>query len=291
MVAVAHEAQRETGERRLCMAGGVALNCVANHHVATSGAFDNVYVQPAAGDAGGAMGSALWATHVLHGIPRQFKVPSACLGTAYHEEHIRTFLDDCGVMYRAYSSNDDLFGDVANRLSMGQVAGWFRGRFEWGPRALGARSILADPRSPTMKDRVNQKIKFRESFRPFAPAVLAEKAQCYFDIQPSETLLAEYMLSVLPVSAYGQEQLPAITHVDGSARAQLVRRETNPDFHRLLSAFHERTGVPVLINTSLNLKDEPICSSPAEAYGMFLRSELDFLVLENCVVERRPDQP
>jgi carbamoyltransferase len=177
---------------------------------------------------------------------------------------------------------------VAERLARGEIGGWFQGRFEWGPRALGARSILADPRRAEAKERVNRAVKYREPFRPFAPAVRDEDAPRYFDVGDECDHLAPYMLTVVPVRDDARELLPAITHVDGTARLQRVAKDDPPGLHRLLDAFAELTGVGVLLNTSMNLKDEPLVASPAEAYGVFLRSDLDFLVLESCLVERRP---
>ncbi|MEW5849938.1 MAG: carbamoyltransferase N-terminal domain-containing protein [Myxococcota bacterium] len=289
MLTLAHEAHRITGEENLCMAGGVALNSVANHRVATEGPFRRVFVQPAAGDAGGALGAALWATHVLHGVPRPSETASPLLGAAYAPDDIRRFLADCRVPHQAFSRREELYAEVARRLDAGEVGGFFQGRFEWGPRALGARSILADARDAGMKDRVNRKIKYRESFRPFAPAVLADEAPRYFHLHEGrEEALTPFMLTVVPVTDEGRTVLPAVTHVDGTARVQTVRREESEALHDLLHAFRARTGVGVLLNTSMNLKDEPLCASPAEAYGVFARSELDFLVLEDCLVERRP---
>jgi carbamoyltransferase len=284
MVAVCRHAKELTGESRLCLAGGVALNSVANRRIADSRIFDSMFVQPAPGDAGGALGAALYVSHVLGSVPRQ-AFSHAFLGQGYSPEGIRTFLNDCGVRYRRYEGEGPLLADVADRLVKGDVGGWFHGRFEWGPRALGARSILADPRNAGMAERVNRKVKYREAFRPFAPAVCAEDASRWFDV-PAEDLLSPYMLSVAPVTSEGRARLPAITHVDGTARLQTVQREDNPRFHGLLEAFRERTGIGVLLNTSMNLKDEPMCASPAEAYGVFLRSAIDFLVLEDCVISK-----
>ncbi len=287
LLALSHRAKALTFERNLALAGGVALNCVANRHLQTHGPFEQLFVQPAAGDAGGSLGAAQWATHVLHGLPRVAAMRHAFLGAAYAPTEIARFLTDCRVAYHAFDSRADLVDEVARLLSEQQVGGWFQGRFEWGPRALGARSIIADARDPKAQDRVNRKIKFRESFRPFAPAVLAEEAARWFDVSPTDQL-APFMCSVVPVRPETRERLPAITHVDGTARVQVVHAEDNPAFHALVDAFRRRTGVGVLLNTSMNLKDEPLCASPAEAYAVFARSELDFLVLENCLIERRP---
>ena len=287
LLALSHRAKALTGSSHLCLAGGVALNCVANRHLQTHGAFEQLFVQPAAGDAGGSLGAAQWATHVLHGLPRTAPMKHAFLGAAYAPSEIARFLTDCRVDFHAFDDRVELADEVARLLADQQVGGWFQGRFEWGPRALGARSIIADARDPKAQDRVNRKIKFRESFRPFAPAVLAEEAARWFDVSPNDSL-APFMCSVVPVTPEARRRLPAITHVDGTARVQVVHQEDNPTFHALVDAFRRRTGVGVLLNTSMNLKDEPLCASPAEAYAVFARSELDFLVLENCLIEKRP---
>jgi carbamoyltransferase len=289
LLALAAQAHRLTGERRLCLAGGVALNCVANRRLQLEGPFQEIFVQPAAGDAGGSLGAAQWATHVLHGLPRRAAMTSAFLGAAYQQDDIARFLRDCGVKFRVFEHQAALDDTVARLLVDRQVGGWFQGRFEWGPRALGARSILADPRDPAARDRVNGKIKFREAFRPFAPAVLAEEAARWFEgtgDRPDH--LSPFMCGVARVTEEGRRVLPAVTHVDGTARLQRIDRESNPVFHQLVEAFRRLTGVGVLLNTSMNLKDEPLCASPAEAYGVFVRSDLDFLVLERCLVEKRP---
>jgi carbamoyltransferase len=290
LLKLAARARELTGETRLCMAGGVALNGVANRRIQTESAFAEVFVQPAAGDAGGALGAAQWATHVLGGVPRRGPLKHAFLGAAYAQDDIARFLSDCGVKFRVFGDDADLHDTVARRLAAKQVGGWFRGRFEWGPRALGARSILADARDPQAQDRVNRKIKFRESFRPFAPAVLADEAHRWFELAPdAREHLTPFMCSVVPVTEEGRATLPAITHVDGTARVQRIDRACNPGFYDLVDAFRRLTGVGVLLNTSMNLKDEPLCASPAEAYGVFVRSDLDFLVLERCLIEKRPE--
>jgi carbamoyltransferase len=289
LLTLAAQAQRLTGETNLCLAGGVALNCVGNRRIQQEGPFKEVFVQPAAGDAGGALGAAQWATHVLGKVPRRGPMKHAFLGAAYAQDEIARFLSDCGVKFRVFGDAGDLNDTVARLLASKQVGGWFQGRFEWGPRALGARSILADARDPRAQDRVNRKIKFRESFRPFAPAVLADEAHRWFELpagQPEH--LTPFMCSVVPVTDEGRALLPAVTHVDGTARVQRIDRADNPTFYDLVDAFRRLTGVGVLLNTSMNLKDEPLCASPAEAYGVFVRSDLDFLVLERCLIEKRP---
>ena len=292
MLALARAAQALTGEANLCLAGGVALNCVANRRIADEGPFAELFVQPAAGDAGGALGAALWATHVVHALPRSAPLRSAFLGAAYAQDDIARFLDDSGVAHRAFDDHAALCAEVAERLAEGQVGGWFQGRFEWGPRALGSRSIIADPRQPGMREKVNRTIKYREGFRPFAPAVLAGEARRWFDLPEGRAdHLAPFMGSVAPVTDEGRAMLPATTHVDGTARVQRVDAADSPALHALLEAFRARTGVGVVLNTSMNLKDEPLCASPAEAYGVFVRSDLDFLVLERCLIDKRALAP
>ncbi len=286
LLKLARQARALTGATRLCLAGGVALNSVANHRLQNEGPFEDLFVQPAAGDAGGSLGAALWATHVLHALPRRPAMTHAFLGAAYDQAEIARFLNDCGVVFHEFASDEQRNLAVAQLLADGRVGGWFQGRFEWGPRALGARSIIADARDPRMRDRVNQKIKYREAFRPFAPAVLAEEAPRWFAVSERTDHLAPFMCSVVPVTEEGRRTLPATTHVDGTARVQRIDRAHNPCFHALVESFRALTGVGVLLNTSMNLKDEPLCASPAEAYGVFVRSDLDFLVLERCLVEK-----
>lgn len=287
MLALAKRAHDLTGEQNLCLAGGVALNCVSNRRIQKESPFSQVFVQPAAGDAGGSLGAAQWVSHVLLGAPRVAPMRNAFLGAAYAQDDIAKFLTECGVKFRNVDTDEQLHDTVAGLLAEGKVGGWFQGRFEWGPRALGARSIIADPRAPDAKERVNRKIKFREGFRPFAPAVLAEDAARWFEVDGDEDLLTPFMCSVVPVTNEGRALLPGVTHVDGTARMQRIDREHNAQFYDLVAAFRARTGVGVLLNTSMNLKDEPLCASPAEAYGVFVRSELDFLVLGRCLIEKR----
>ncbi|MDT0460389.1 carbamoyltransferase [Streptomyces sp. DSM 41527] len=294
---LARTAQRRTGETRLCLAGGVALNCVANGRVIREEIFDGVWVQPAAGDAGGALGAAL-AVAMEGGAERTHlgsggdAMSGALLGPAYGDEEIQAYLDGAGVPYTRFGT-DALAARAAAELARGKVVGWFQDRMEFGPRALGARSILGDPRDTEMQSAMNQKIKFRESFRPFAPAVLDTDAEDYFELKQE----SPYMLVVADVAAAqrlpaedsgarGLERLkvhrstiPAVTHVDMSARVQTVSQEANPAFHRLLTAFKAETGCPVLVNTSFNVRGEPIVRSPEEAYRCFMRTRIDVLVL------------
>ncbi|MEU3977769.1 carbamoyltransferase family protein [Streptomyces bacillaris] len=305
---LARTARERTGESRLCMAGGVALNCVANGKVIDAGIFDEVWVQPAAGDAGGALGAAQ-AVAAERGARRDHvrtghdAMSGSLLGPAYGDDEIAAYLDARSIPYRRLDG-DTLAAQVADGLAQGKIVGWFQGRMEFGPRALGARSIIGDPRNADMQSAMNLKIKFRESFRPFAPAVLAEDAKDYFDL-PQES---PYMLVVSQVAAaqrleaqgggasgldllkVRRSTIPAVTHVDHSARVQTVTDRENPAYHRLLTAFKSLTGCPVLVNTSFNVRGEPIVNSPQEAYTCFMRTDIDMLALGNFLLEKG-DQP
>ena len=309
VLALARSLHEETGAKNLCLAGGVALNCVANGRLLREGPFDNIWIQPASGDAGSALGAALvtWHQHF-----NQTRTPNSrdamhgtYLGPAFSNQDICSYLESQNIPFQ--SQNDEqLFNSVATLLDEGKVVGWFNGRMEFGPRSLGARSILGDPRNQDMQSVMNLKIKYRESFRPFAPAVLADHVQNQFELNQS----SPYMLIVAPVkkelcTPMTQEQdqlfgidklnvprssLPAVTHVDYSARVQTVHAETNPRFHGLLSAFHARTGCPTLVNTSFNVRGEPIVCTPEDAYRCFMRTEMDVLVLENQILLKE-EQP
>jgi len=287
LIRMANCLHQRTGQKRLCIAGGVGLNSVANSRILRETPFEELFIQPAAGDGGGALGAALWAYHSLLGKPRTSCMEHAYWGRQYSESEIASFLDESGIPYQRFNNDEKLLGQVVDRLTSGKVVGWYQGRFEWGPRALGNRSILADPRRADMKDIVNAKIKFREPYRPFAPSVLAKSAECFFDLQNAVSHHpARYMLYVVPVREEKKEVVPAITHVDGTARLQTVFREQNPRYYSLIEAFQGATGVPVLLNTSFNLKGEPIVTTPANAYNTFSKSEMDCLVLENFLVEK-----
>ncbi|MCU7919614.1 MAG: carbamoyltransferase [Candidatus Thiodiazotropha sp. (ex Epidulcina cf. delphinae)] len=300
---------QELGVDYLCLAGGVALNCVANGKLLREGPYKDIWIQPAAGDAGGAVGAALAVWHEYLENPRQTNgkdsMRGSYLGPRYSDEAIQGYLDSVGARYERYD-DAQLMPHLADILQREQVVGWFQGRMEFGPRALGGRSIIGDPRSQAMQSVMNLKIKYRESFRPFAPSVLAERVSDYFELdKPSP-----YMLLVAPVSEqiripmtdeqqqlFGIEklnvprsQIPAITHVDYSARVQTVSDETNPRYYDLLKHFEARTGCPVLVNTSFNVRGEPIVCTPEDAYRCFMRTEMDYLVLENYVLAK-PDQP
>ena len=287
VLGMAREAHRTTGLTRLCMAGGVALNSVANSRILKETPFTELYVQPAAGDGGGALGAALYGWHVALGKPRGFVMDHAYWGEQHAMSEVKSFVDDQRIAHQCFSSDDALIDRVVAMLADGKVTGWSQGRFEWGPRALGNRSILADPRRADMKDIVNLKIKFREPFRPFAPSVIAERAEEYFDLPDAmRQYPARFMLYVTPVRDAHRHELPAITHVDGTARLQTVWRDSNPRYYRLIERFGAATGVPIVLNTSFNLRGEPIVNSPAEAYSTFMNSGMDALVIENVLIEK-----
>ena len=278
---------KETGLDRICMAGGVALNSVANGRIIRETPIREVFIQPAAGDGGGALGAALYAYHCALGQPRKFLMRHAYWGQEFSQGETNDFARGCGMPAKSYSREEDLLDAVVEELRAGHVVGWFQGRFEWGPRALGSRSIIADPRRHDMKEIVNIKIKFREPFRPFAPSVLAESAERFFDLPDAPRHYpARFMLYVVDVKDGQADVLPAITHVDGTARLQTVHEAESPLYYKLIDRFGQATGVPVILNTSFNLKGEPIVTSPANAFSTFSRSGMDALVLGNCVVRK-----
>ncbi len=302
---------KETGSKNLCLAGGVALNCVANGKVLKDGAFDNIWTQPAAGDAGGALGAALATYYGLMGQPRQVEaggdaMKGSYLGPVFKQDDIEERLAKAGAKFQVIDEAD-LIETTARLLADQKAVGWMQGRMEFGPRALGGRSILGDPRSPTMQKTLNLKVKYRESFRPFAPSVLREDVADWFDIDVD----SPYMLLVADVkrerqramsadeqALFGIEKLnvqrseiPAVTHVDYSARVQTVHAETNPRYHALLRAFKAITGCPVLVNTSFNVRGEPIVNTPEDAFRCFMGTELDALIVGNCVLLKDDQDP
>ncbi|HZY43565.1 MAG TPA: carbamoyltransferase [Anaerolineae bacterium] len=280
-------AHQETGSQNLVMAGGVALNSVANGRVIKETPFENVFIQPAAGDSGGALGAALYAYHVLLGKPRKFVMEHAYWGQEYSVDEMRSAIEAKGFAYDLIEDDEKLLDQVVDRLTHAKVVSWFRGRFEWGPRALGHRSILADPRSIEMKEVVNTKIKFREPFRPFAPVILEERTTEYFDIPtPEKYYPARYMLLVTSIPENKRDKIQAVCHVDGSGRLQTVRREWNPSYYRVVEKFGEATGVPVLLNTSYNLRGEPIVTTPQNALYTFGKSDIDALVMGQFLVKK-----
>ncbi len=301
VLGLARAIHSETSERALCLAGGVALNCVANGRVLREGPFDRLWIQPAAGDAGGAVGAALFAWHARHDASRRPRLPDgmhgAYLGPAVDDDAAAGFLAAEGLPFERIEPAA-LAGRVAGLIADGAVVGWVQGRMEFGPRALGNRSILGDPRDPAMQSRLNLKTKFRESFRPFAPSVLAEDAATWFDIEAASpymllTAAVRDRIAVASEAAGFRERLqarrsplPAITHLDYSARLHTVAADANPRFHALLAAFKAQTGVPVLINTSFNVRGEPIVCSAEDACRCFLATDMDYLVVGNCLLER-----
>jgi carbamoyltransferase len=277
---LARHLKQETGAENLCLAGGVAFNCVANSRLRRELGFQQVYVQPAAGDAGAALGSALWLSARKGALQQREVMRAAYLGPEFDEDACRQALDRAGLAWQALSE-ETLCDHVATELSKGRLVFWFQGRMEWGPRALGNRSLLADPRREDMRELINAKVKQREPFRPFAPSVLEERAKDFFDLpDPSP-----FMLFTAPARPSAKGVIPAVIHVDGSSRVQTVDRTSNPRFRKLLEAFDRRTGVPVLLNTSFNV-NEPIVCSPEEAVRCFLRTEVEWLVLGNLLVGR-----
>lgn len=276
---LADQLHRMTGTRALCIAGGVALNCSMNGRLAREGPFQEIFVPPAPHDAGSAMGAALLTHHVLLNQPRGAVLTDASLGPEFSNSAIKAALEASKVRYE---ERPDIAADVAELLAQGQVVAWFQGGMEWGPRALGCRSILANPTKPDMQSIVNRVVKHREPFRPFAPSVLAERAHEYFELtQPSP-----FMLLVAPVRPERRHEIPAVVHVDGTARVQTVSQELNPLYWRLIKLFGEKTGVPVVLNTSFNVDGEPIVCSPQDAIRCFFSTGLDALAIGNCLVRK-----
>lgn len=289
---IANHLHKQTGLENLCMAGGVALNSVANGRILRETPFKEVFIHPAPGDSGGAVGAAQYVWHVVLQNKREFVMEHAYLGKGYSDNDIQGFLEEQGIPYETFADDQELVDGLAEDLVAGRVIGWFQGRFEWGPRALGNRSILADPRRAEMKEIVNSKIKFREPFRPFAPVILEEKAHEFFDGLPDTTTCtpARYMLLVLPWKDEVGKKVLAVNHM-GTGRLQTIRRDWNPRYYDLVKRFGEIAGVPILMNTSFNLRGEPIVNTPADAWSTFSRSEIDVLVLGKYVVRKDDNNP
>lgn len=286
LLKMARELYRRTQIPRLCIGGGVGYNCVANYRISKETPFKEIYIHPASGDSGAALGAALYAHHVLLGRPRKFVMDNAFWGQDYPPGAMRTALESQNLSYQEMPP-DRMAQRAAELLARGKILGLFQGRFEWGPRALGHRSILANPTLASMKDRVNIAVKFREPFRPFAPSVLAETAPELFELDgcaPGHPL--RFMLMTVPVRESKRDRIPATTHVDGTARIQIVDAATDPFYHDLIRAFGEATGVPAVLNTSFNLKGEPIVASPADALRTFLKSGMDALILGPFLVSK-----
>lgn len=287
LIKILHQLHEKTGSKKLVMAGGVALNSKANYRLLFETPFEEIFIQPAAGDDGGALGAALWAYHMVENKPRKFVMKHAYFGEEYSEDTIRQFLDSNSIAYETFKDDKALFDTVSQGIVDGQVVGFFQGRFEWGPRALGNRSILADPRREEMKEIVNALIKFREPFRPFAPVIMAEHAQDYFEFPDIEKHQGpRYMLMVAPVKEDKQAEVPATTHEGGTGRLQWIDRETNPRYYDLINAFYEKTGTPVLLNTSFNLRGEPIVTTPENAFDTFRASGIDMLALGPYLIRK-----
>lgn len=287
IIALASHLYKISGIEKLCLAGGVALNSVANWKIMDQTPFKQIYVQPAASDAGGALGAALALYHIAFNKERKFIMDHAYWGVEYSNQEIEEVIKKIQLPYKFVAEEEKLLDIVTGELEEGKVIGWFQGPFEWGPRALGHRSILADPRRAEMKDIVNTKIKFREPYRPFAPSVLAEYAEEFFELPNAQSHYpARFMLYVVPVRKDKKSLVPAITHVDGTARPQIVFKETSPRYWKLIEKFKLKTGIPMLLNTSFNLRGEPIVNTPENAINTFLKSEMDLLVLENFIVRK-----
>lgn len=281
VVTMARHIQREVKLKNLCMAGGVALNCVSNSKILENTSFENLFVQPAAGDAGGAVGAAYYVYNTILNHKRRFVMNDAFLGPEYSDEQVEAFLQSKNIPYTKYG-RDELVRETAALIADQKVIGWFQGRMEFGPRSLGSRSIIADARNPKNQSIVNLKIKFRESFRPFAPTVLEERTSEYFKFdRPSP-----FMLFVATVHEHKRE-IPAVTHVDGSARLQTISREQNPLYYDLIKEFERQTGCPVIINTSFNVRGEPIVCTPEHAWKCFMRTEMDYLVIGSYILDKQ----
>ncbi len=303
---------RETGAKNLCLAGGVALNCVGNGKILRDGQFDNIWIQPAAGDSGGALGAAFAAHYLFKDQPRkvndkQDSMKGSYLGSSFDQEEIERRLTACGAVFETLTE-ENLTKICASDLAAGKALGWFQGRMEFGPRALGGRSILGDPRSPTMQKTLNLKVKYRESFRPFAPSVLKEHASEWFELDgvdsPYMLLVADVAkekrreMTVAEKDLFGidklnvpRSEIPSVTHVDYSARIQTVHRETNPRYHALISAFNDLTGCPVVINTSFNVRGEPIVGTPEDAFRCFMGTGIETLAVGNCLLRKEAQNP
>ncbi len=285
---MANYAHRQSGSKNLVMAGGVALNSVANGRLMRESPFENIFIQPAAGDAGGALGAALYVYHVIFGFPRKFTMEHAYWGAEYPESQMVAAIDRSGFAYDRFDDDDKLLDRAVDTLLQSKVIAWYRGRFEWGPRALGHRSIIADPRTEEMKEIVNTKIKFREPFRPFAPVIMADRAQEYFTTPNlDEQYPSRYMLMVSDIPEDKWDKIKAVCH-NGTGRLQSVREDWNSGYYNLIKRFDQATGVPVLLNTSYNLRGEPMVTTPQEALNTFVASDIDQLVMGPFLV-KKPD--
>jgi carbamoyltransferase len=290
VLAMLRHVRKETGCENVVLSGGVALNSVCNGKILTHTDFKRVWIQPNAGDGGSSMGAALFVHACIQGKARAYALEDARLGPGFTSGEVEAFLKTKGVRYRRFAAREELLKETARLLNDNQVVGWFQGRMEWGPRALGARSILANPCHAAMKDILNDKVKHRETFRPFAPAVCAEDADEYFECDSPLPAPADFMLMVYPIRERWRKKLSAVTHVDGSGRLQTVHRERQPLYYDLIKAFGNLSGVPILVNTSFNIRGEPIVCTPAEAYRCMMSTGIDCLVMEDFLI-RRDDNP
>ncbi len=281
LISIAGNVYKETGLDRLCLSGGLFLNCVVNSKIREHTRFKEVFIQPAAGDAGGSLGAAAYVYHCMLKNPRRYVMEQAYLGAGYCREEIRRILLAAGVQFKEMD-DDGLFRFIAGEISMGKIIGWFQGRAEFGPRALGNRSILADPRNPGIKEIINSKVKKREPFRPYAPVVLEERAAEFFELEE----VSHFMLLAPKVKENAKKLIPGVVHDDGTARVQTLSENDNPRLYRLIREFENLTGVPVIVNTSFNLRGEPVVCSPEDALDCFKKSGMDYLVLENMVCGR-----
>jgi carbamoyltransferase len=288
VLVIAKNVREKTGIENLCYAGGTALNGVTNWKIFKEAGFKNIFIHPAAGDSGGALGAALYVYHHIFAKPKKNDFSGVYFGAENSEDEIKKFLKENSIKAKKLGDRE-LTKKVGELLLKRKVVGWVRGRFEWGPRALGNRSILADPRDKKMKDLVNAKIKFREAFRPFAPVCLYEYGDKYFEVGPQglKQKPLEYMIAVVPVRQQWQKKLGAITHVDGTARPQFIKRSVNPAYYDVVQEFGRKTGVYCLLNTSFNLKGEPIVNSCQDAYRTFMKSGLDALVLGSYIIKKK----
>ncbi|MGE0709509.1 MAG: carbamoyltransferase, partial [Planctomycetota bacterium] len=278
-VHMARHLQQQTGQKAICLAGGVALNCVMNTRILTDTDFEQIYVQPASYDAGGSLGACFWIYNQILGQPRGPAMNRADLGPSYSDEAIEATLREGLLRYRKC---DDVAVETAKLVAAGKIVGWFQGRAEFGPRALGHRSILADPTRPDMQDHVNLRVKHREDFRPFAPSSTAEDYQRYFDAPAQDW----FMTKVIPVREEFRERLPAITHVDGTARLQTVQRETNPLYHRMIKELEKLRELPIVLNTSFNVRGEPMVLTPKDALRCFFTTGIDHLAIGSFIVDK-----
>lgn len=279
-----------TGKENICLAGGVALNSVANGKILKNTPFKNIYIQPQASDGGGSLGAASYAYHGILKQPRNYVQKTAYLGPEFSSQEIKEYLDANNIRYEEISEEKKLLEKVARLIYENNVIGWFSGRMEWGPRALGARSILSNPTNPEMQNILNLKVKHREPFRPFAPVVCLEDTQSFFESDSPVPYPADFMLMVYPIHTHQQSRIPAVTHADGSGRLQTIRKEQHPRYYGLIQEFKKFSNVPILINTSFNIRGEPIVSSPHDAYRCMMGTGIDYLVLENFIV-KRSDNP